>query len=228
MRIPTKIRLACYLVVLVAIIAYPVYTICKFEFMDIPSKEFLFRCEVYDPYDVMRGRYVQLSFEQEHIVLNKDLSTIADDYEADGYLYALLEEDADGFAKITDFVLRGSELGNHSWKLLLPADGIRHASRNYWISHPDDPHAPEEVKASNAPPVYAYTLRLPFGRYYLNEKLAPKAEEVIRAVLQSSREGEAGGVVALKVRILETGDYVVEDLLIDGVPLRKYLGKTEE
>ena len=65
-------------------------------------------------------------------------------------------------------------------------------------------------------------------RYYLNEKLAPLAEEVIRKALQSSREGESGKMVALKVRILETGDYVVEDLLIDGVPLRNYLGETEE
>ena len=223
MKIPTKIRLGCYLVVLAAIFAYPVYTICKFEFMDIPSKEFLFRCEVYDPYDMMRGHYVQLSFEQEHVTLNKDLSTIANDYEADGYLYALLEEDEDGFAKIKDFILEGNELSDNSWKLLLPAGRIWHSPRNYWISHPDDPHVPEEVKDQNAPPVYEYTLRLPFERYYLNEKLAPLAAEVIRKALQFSDT-----TVALKVRILETGDFVVEDLLINGVPLRRYLGYVEE
>ena len=197
----TKIRLGCYLAVLVGILAHPLHTIWKYEFSDIPSREFLFECAMRDPYDIMRGRYVQLSFDQGNITLPENRSAT---YPRGLEVYAVLKEGEDGFAKIVDFVTTRNEVPQDGWPLRISSDAVWNTN---W--QPND----ENKRIS-------YRVRFPFERYYVNEKLAPQAEKVIR--------GESSTKVALKVRILEGGEFAVEDLLVDGRPLREVIAETAE
>lgn len=200
-----KIRLGCYLAVLVGILAHPLHTIWKYEFSDIPSREFLFQCAVRDPYDIMRGRYVQLSFDQENITLPENRLA---NYHRSLEVYAVLKEGEDGFAKIVDLVTSRDEVPQDGWPL-------RISSNDVWNTNwqPND----ENKRIS-------YRVRFPFERYYVNEKLAPQAEKVIGSALSV----DASRKVALKVRILEGGEFAVEDLLVDGRPLREVIAGTAE
>ena len=116
-----KIRLGLYLVVLAAICAYPLYVIWQVEGGSIPARQFVFRCSAYDPYDPLRGRYVQLSFDQENILLDRALSR---DSLAQPHLFAVLETDGEGYAKITDVVDSLSAVPTGSWALKIPANDI--------------------------------------------------------------------------------------------------------
>jgi len=60
-------------------------------------------------------------------------------------------------------------------------------------------------------------LHLPIDRLYMNEKLAPEAEQAYRQ--NSSRTNQSTYVA---VRILN-GDAVIEDLYINDTPIREYL-----
>ena len=201
----TKIRLVCYLVVLAGILAHPFHTIWKYEFSDIPSREFLFECAMRDPYDIMRGRYVQLSFDQENITLPGNRPA---NYPRGLEVYAVLKEGEDGFAKIVDLVTARNEVPQDGWPLRISSDAVWNTN---W--QPND-----ENKGSS------YRVRFPFERYYVNEKLAPQAEKVISSALL----GNASQKVALKVRILAGGEFAVEDLLVDGRPLREVIAETAE
>lgn len=64
----------------------------------------------------------------------------------------------------------------------------------------------------------AYIINLPFDRFYLNENLAPEAE---KAFNEAVRKGD--DVCVIKVRIYRDGNYAVEDLEIEGMPIHQYL-----
>lgn len=61
------------------------------------------------------------------------------------------------------------------------------------------------------------TVRIPFDRYYMNERVAPEAERVYR-----EHSAGANRDAAVQVRI-HRGFAVLEELLIDGVPIRNVL-----
>jgi len=66
-------------------------------------------------------------------------------------------------------------------------------------------------------------VELPFTRYYMPEHLAPQAEA---AYLAANRSGKRDAVAVVRVW---KGRAVIEDLEIDGVPVRAYLeGKRKE
>ncbi len=60
-------------------------------------------------------------------------------------------------------------------------------------------------------------MTLPFGRYWLDETIAPEAD---RAYAANSREGVKN--VYVTVRVLG-GDAALEQLFIGGMPVREYL-----
>jgi hypothetical protein len=64
----------------------------------------------------------------------------------------------------------------------------------------------------------SYGITLPFDRFYLNEELAPEAE---KAFNEAIRKGD--DVCVIKVNIYQNGDYAIEDLEIEGMPIHQYL-----
>ena len=68
-------------------------------------------------------------------------------------------------------------------------------------------------------------LELPFDRFYLNEKMAPKAEEIYRDLNRWRADGEgADGKTWASVRV-RSGVATLEDLYIGGKPVAQILGE---
>jgi len=55
---------------------------------------------------------------------------------------------------------------------------------------------------------------LPFKKFFLNEKLAPEADRILR---------DSKITKFIRVRIYPNGSYAVEDLYVNGVPHREYI-----
>jgi uncharacterized membrane-anchored protein len=101
-----------------------------------------FKCAPVDPNDPFRGKFVILSFEAERFETTDSSWKVADP------VYAILENDAAGFAKINSLQRTAPESGDYiSVEIIgIYTDGIR--------------------------------LKLPFDRYYIEESKAKAAEEV--------------------------------------------------
>ncbi|MCR9090194.1 GDYXXLXY domain-containing protein [Algiphilus sp.] len=68
-------------------------------------------------------------------------------------------------------------------------------------------------------------VRLPFDRYYLNERLAPEAERLAREAMRADRATSlAPSWAVVRVR---NGEAVLTDLFIDGVPVRQRIAEAE-
>jgi len=63
---------------------------------------------------------------------------------------------------------------------------------------------------------------LPFDRYYMREDLAPEAEKAYRS---AARSGDKEAWVDVRVA---NGRGVIEELFIDGLPVREYLERSGE
>jgi uncharacterized membrane-anchored protein len=70
-------------------------------------------------------------------------------------------------------------------------------------------------------------VQLPFDRYYLDERLAPEAERLYREAAAARTGDAAPGALSAHVQVrIRKGHGVLEDLLIDGQPLRERLRAT--
>lgn len=64
------------------------------------------------------------------------------------------------------------------------------------------------------------TLQLPFDRYYMNEDEAPEAEMAYRSA--TTMDGSRAAHLLIRIR---RGYGVIEDLYIDNLPVREFLGR---
>ncbi len=189
------IRLAVFAVILLSAIAYPVTKIIQFEFPAIPPRVFRFRCELVDPYEPFRGRYVRLSPRPEMIDLpvrsgrNSPIS------------YAVLGTDEKGMATVLDLV--GEP----------PADGRPFVRIRYRGYYPDWSRNGDSDKKKSF-----HHIKFPFDRFYMNEHLAPEAEKAMNRSLVEQKNG-----CAVVVRIYSDGNFAVDDLELKGFPIRDVL-----
>ena len=147
---PNILRLVFFILAFAAALYYPVRKVLAFERPAVPPTELRFRVKGYDPYDPMRGHYLQLN--------TRTVFKFAPEKWRERFggaarrkAFAVLEADQDGFARVTD---------------LLPADQAPSGKafitvRRFWRDND------------------SVALHLPFDRYYLNEKLAKPAEKLL-------------------------------------------------
>lgn len=198
MRNTDKIRLGCYILALGAALAYPVAKIISFEYPSVPPNVYTFETEIRDPYDPMRGRYVQLNFKQNRVRLPDKNTKLL---EWNGPCYAVLEADPDGTARIADLVT--------DVKQLPPGKDFLKVKYVYFEQDFDR-------KAHTQKKTGVHVITLPFDRFYLNERLAPEAEQEVR---ESTRRGKA----FVRVKIYQNGNFALDDLLVNGKPLLEQL-----
>ena len=189
------IRLVCYVAALIFILFHPVRTILRFSFPSVKGMVFRFPVTAYDPYDPMRGRYVQLNLNgfERNIRLqkkNRDLK-----FRNRKNIFAVLEPGRDGTARIADLVSERKEIP--AGKMYLPVQFL-------W-SHQYDAKTRKHLNR------WTHHIRLPFNRFYLNEKKAPEAEKLLQ-----NRKSNA----ELTVIIYPDGVYQVKDLVINGKSVR--------
>lgn len=165
-------------------IAVPASMVLRHERTLDNGRTYQFRCAPIDPVDAFRGRFVALSFEQSRFE-----GPVSEAFDAGSTVYASIDEDADGFARIVALT----------------------------ESPPQDTDF-IEVRIHHASSRSA-SLELPFDRYYMEESLAPEAE---RAYRDRSASAEAW----ITVRVLD-GHAVLEELYLDGLPVREFLALDE-
>lgn len=145
-------RLALFALVCAAQLAVAGSIIARSERVIEAGELLRFRTAPVDPADLVRGRYVALAF-RETSGPPRDAAPFA---EGDG-AFALLEVDAEGFAKVT---------------------GVAHAR--------PATGAYLEVVVRNATPELV-TFRFPVDRFYMPEEQAPAAERAHREALSGGR-----------------------------------------
>jgi len=198
MRKADKIRLGCYLLAVGAALAYPVAKIISFEYPSVPPNIYTFETEIRDPYDPMRGRYVQLNFKQNRVQLPDKNTNLLDWGRS---CYAVLEANPDGTARIADLVTDVKQL---------PAGKDFLKVRYNYFAQDFDRKTKEQQKTG------AHIIVLPFDRFYLNERLAPEAEKEVQ---ESTRRGKA----FVRVKIYRNGNFALDDLIVNGQPILERL-----
>ncbi|MEW6173934.1 MAG: GDYXXLXY domain-containing protein, partial [Bacillota bacterium] len=164
------------------------------------GRQFKFRTAPVDPYDAFRGRYVAIGIENNAAI----------DYGAPEFkpgqkefagsrelkpgqrVYAHITVDAKGFASFSKVTANRPE-GN----------AYIQTTVNFVMNEPAGSK------------VY---FRLPFDRYYMEEKAAPAAESAYRRYSMNPERSNA----YITVRVKE-GFAVLEELYIDGKPIRDFV-----
>ena len=139
------------------------------------------KCAAPDPYDPLRGRYLNVQPAQTETPIPEGLELTPGQT-----VFATLTQDADGLSSVSALSLSPPATGDY----------IRMKVR--WVN------------GKNA------RLKWPFDRFYLNEKLAPEADEWFAENIRS-----ASGIIA-EVR-LRHGQAVLADLSLDGQSFRNLL-----
>ena len=178
-----KLRLLALIPLLLAALWYPAQKIRSYEFPAVPPQEFRFRVDGVDPYDPFRGRYITLDIK------TPELET--EDFTFRPYKYAVLRRNKDNFATVTE--LSEKNTPNR------PCLRIRyHGITRKWQGN-------QRLEKGT------HRFIFPFTRYFLNEKNASAADELLRKAIQAE----------LLVLIYPDGNYAVKELIIDGKPLRE-------
>ena len=149
------ILLTVFTLSLIAILQYPVNKIIKFE----TSQDYTvvkFKVKPIDPYDPMRGRYVWLNPEVPDcwIFTNKKQQEIFSHNQCG---YAIIKQDADGFAEFLRLELNCKELNTGETAVKV---------KNL------------HIKSEGRFGVCLFTW--PFTRFYLNELKAPELEKELQ------------------------------------------------
>lgn len=201
MRNKKNLLLAFFLLALAAGLYYPVSKIIRFEFPWVPPVTVRFAAEIYDPYDPFRGRYVAIS--ANNLTMSVEDAGSRPALDRDSRLYAVIELDEKGVAKLVDVAEKPQ-----SGKINLRLERYAVYSRRRDV---------DGVTGET------YTARLPFNRFYMNEKLAPEAE---RAFIRAVRSRESGKC-QIVVKIYADGRHAIENLEIEGMPIHEFLRKKQ-
>lgn len=118
-----------------------------------------FRCGPVDPYDVMRGRYVALSFPDTQLENWKGQF-----FDGSETAYALLGVDEEGMAKIADVTLTPPTSGDY---LRVTAYGGGAGNETLWVTLPFDRYYMDEYMAPAAEVAYREQSRTEEGAHAL-------------------------------------------------------------
>ena len=191
---PNILRLVSYIVFFAAALYFPGRTVYNFERPAVPPVEMRFKLRAYDPYDPLRGRYLQLN-----VVCPAEIKLSKGEYFAhlDPKYVAVLKPGPDGFAVATGLFPVGKTPAG-----ALFVKGVKFSGA--W----DNGTSGRIVRQ----------VEMPFDRFYLNEPLAKPAEKLLREVTRDPKRS-----AVLVVDIHRDGNWAVKELLVDGKPLREVL-----
>ena len=195
---PNILRLVFFVAAFAAALYYPVNRVLSFERPKEKPVEMRFPVRAYDPYDPMRGHYLQLSFDTRLKLPKGECEWMAprDGVRRRPQALAVLETGPDGNARVTGFA-----------PLDAPPAGKPFVRLPYYYAFKDKKDDGLHV-----------SFRLPFDRYFINEKLAPDAEVLIGNITRGKKHS-----AVLVVNVYADGRHAVKDLLVDGRPLLTHL-----
>ena len=183
---PNTIRFVSLLLAFGAALVWPVMRIRQFE-CATDYTLFRFKVTLYDPYDLMRGRYLRFQVLPDRHTVGEKLDV---SWQKPGW--AKFADGKNGFARI-------AELSDRP----IPG-GVK--VRAYSVAG----HTGKNGS-------WSYRVEYPFSRYFINEQDAAEAEAIVRNALRAKRPAE------VLVRVYPDGNFMIEELRIDGKPLREHL-----
>lgn len=155
--------------------------------------QYKMKTEAVDPYDPFRGRYIRLAVNNRLLYLPKN-----NNYKEGQIVYALLKVDKDGFVQIKSISRKKPNHNNYiKTKIIRLIYVWRESKRIYKLKN--------------------ISLDLPFKRYYIEEGLAPKAEE---AYMKQNRKDKQSAHITFRVL---KGKAILEELYIKNIPIKDYL-----
>jgi len=162
-----------------------------------------------DPFDAFRGQYVQLDFKVFRSGVETDRS-----FTRNTWCYLSLATDTNGYAIVSAI--------SHS----KPTSGTFIRTRVNWCTE-DYVEKPKPDNKYHREPTGKWKIHfnLPFSRYYMPEKTAPRAEDAYRRS-NLRNQGEEHQAAA-RVRVWH-GMVVIEDIEIDGKPIRECIEAERE
>lgn len=201
-----------------------------------------------DPYDPFRGRYVSLSFaiEEQKLFVDQFKSfSLPDEIDAyqDFVVYVLLAKGEDGFSFVKDVSFEKPPQdkvheNNASWlkakadfrwsnsKDLKTVDLTEAAGQSVQEATTNADDATKKEKQQKRK---ILRITFPFDEFYLNEKLAKKAEELYqKASLTNTLESQRAGQKTYAVVKVYEQKAVLEDLFINGVEVNELVEKVLE
>ena len=184
----SKLRLVLFVIVALLQLAVAGGAIYTSELALRFGEPFRFRIQPVDPVDAFRGRYVAIRFAV-------DRAPVADDFEVrhGRHIFAPIEIDADGYAVLGRAELEPPTTGPYLRLLAGVVAPDDEGKLHVWVS-------------------------MPFGRFYMDEDLAPEAERAVWGGPRGRREAS----VSVRIR---SGFGVVEELYIDDVPIHRWLSQ---
>ncbi|MDA3925227.1 MAG: GDYXXLXY domain-containing protein [Kiritimatiellae bacterium] len=209
------------------------YMIIKREITLDKGERFSFKTAPVDPHDAFRGKFVRVDIDGDGPFTNKV------EYKRGQKLYAPLGVDADGLAVMTDILIKPPKDDPYIKVKCSRCyedrvkTGVVDTNFMYYCQQKNDKYrrwrSEKDVARynltydkvrTNTVDKYKYTgkyvtkIEVPFDRYYMDEKLAPRAEQAYR---DNSRRGKQDAVLNVRVR---NGYALIESLEVGGVPIR--------
>ena len=183
----SRLRLALFIAAAVVQLAVAGGAILRSELALRTGETFRFRIQPVDPVDAFRGRYVAIRMAVDSAPVAEDLSI-----KPGRWVFIPLEVDGEGYATFGSVAL---EPPDHGAYLRLRAGGV---------------YADENGRQRLS------VTATPFGRFYMDEDLAPEAERAVRSGPRDRREAS----ITVRVR---RGSAVLEGLFIEGVEIHEWL-----
>lgn len=177
------------------------WLVVRYERVVTQGTEVRFRCQAYDPYDAFRGRYLRTSVREATTNIVGTV-TMKNDWEMRDKFVVRIEPSTNGLWRVAEAALAPS--GEGLW--VKP----RSSSVGYRLGWSDRQKDETYEKFSVRQEASGRAVHATFpDQLFLNEKLAPAAEELLR-----KRTGDAVAVY----RVLD-GEMVMTDIELGGVSI---------
>jgi uncharacterized membrane-anchored protein len=147
---------AVFIIMVLVQLYIPANIVFRGERLIASGKEYKFKTEPVDPNDPFRGKYIALRFEANRYQIYDTVQ-----WERNRDVYVTIENDADGYAKISDVTISQ------------PDEGIDYIKANIDYSVKDNLRTTLFIK-------------YPFNRYYMEETKSAEAEKIYRESLLDS------------------------------------------
>ena len=196
-------------VTLVAQVAAIGWLIWRYERVVSQGTEVRFACQAYDPYDPLRGRYLRTRVSEDCTNMTFQVCE-TNRYEFYGKLFARLEPNgSDGLWRVAEVALEPGAEG-----LWVRPKGSSIDYRMGWPDLGKDEKWDDFKKRQKASKASGFKAVVTFSdQLFVNEKLAPEAEKVLRK--------HTGKSAVAVYRVLD-GEMVITDIEIDGMPIARF------
>jgi uncharacterized membrane-anchored protein len=190
-----SIKLAIFGVIALAQLAAPAWMIGQREWILRNGTLYKFKTAPVDPYDAFRGRYVWLNFEENTATWPGPGAIPNEITSTQSPVYATLSADENGFGKFGTVSMTPPASGEY----------LRVQTAYYWNEN-DRELSQRKLR-----------IVLPFDRYYMNEAMAPAAEEAYAA---NSRRGNQKTYATVRIW---RGQAVLEGVFIGDQRIEDYI-----